>query len=97
MKEKIASSLLVCINDIFINKLKRALKEYSQVKAITFVGGVACNKFLKSNLKNFAQEKGVEFFSPEAQYCTDNAAMIAFVGSYKAEQGKFSDYNLDIF
>jgi tRNA N6-adenosine threonylcarbamoyltransferase len=97
MKEKIASSLLVCINDIFINKLKRVLKEYPQVKAITFVGGVACNKFLKNNIKNFAQEKGVEFFSPALQYCTDNAAMIAFVGSYKAQQGKFSDYNLDIF
>lgn len=97
MKEKIASSLLVCINDIFINKLKRALREYPQVKAITFVGGVACNKFLKNNLKDFAQKHSVEFFSPAAQYCTDNAAMIAFVGSYKAQQGKFSDYNLDIF
>jgi len=96
-KEKIASSLLVCINDIFINKLKRALKEYPHVKAITFVGGVACNKFLKSNLKEFADKHGVEFYSPAAQYCTDNAAMIAVVGSYKAQQGKFSDYNLDIF
>jgi len=94
--QKVASSLLVCINDIFITKLKLALAYYPTIQAITFVGGVACNKFIKNNIKNFAQEHNIEFFSPSAQYCTDNAAMIALVGSYKAQQGLFSDYKLDL-
>ncbi|HEV2916221.1 MAG TPA: hypothetical protein VGW78_00585 [Candidatus Babeliales bacterium] len=34
---------------------------------------------------------------PSAQFCTDNAAMIAFVGSYKAKHHEFSTLDLDIF
>jgi len=29
-------------------------------------------------------------------YCTDNAAMIAFVGNYKAQQGHSANFTLDI-
>lgn len=96
-KEKVASSLLVCIKDIFIKKLTTALKLFPEVKAITFVGGVACNQYLKHAIQNFAHEYNKDFFSPLPQFCTDNAAMIAFVGNYKAQQEKFSDYSLDIY
>jgi N6-L-threonylcarbamoyladenine synthase len=96
IKKRVASSLLVCITDIFKQKIEAALKLHSNVKAVTFVGGVACNKFMKRQLADFCQERGLEFFSPAPQYCTDNAAMIALVGNYKAEQGKFSDLKLDI-
>lgn len=95
-KQQVASSLLVCISDIFINKLEISLARYPHVKAITFVGGVACNKFIKKNIEAFCNKKGVAFFSPSPKYCTDNGAMIALVGNYKAEQNKFSDFDLDI-
>ena len=81
---------------MFQEKLARALQEFPEVKAITFVGGVACNKYLKNKLRLFAESKGKEFYTPSAQYCTDNGGMIAFVGNYKAAQGKFSDLTLDI-
>lgn len=96
IKSKIASSLLVCVRDIFVRKINTALKEYSSVKAISFVGGVACNKYLKQALRTVADHNQVQFFSPPSQFCTDNAAMIALVGNYKAEQGLFSDLSLDI-
>lgn len=95
-KQQVASSLLICVNDIFINKLQHALKLYPHVKAITFVGGVACNKFIKNNIKIFAQNHSLQFYSPSTKYCTDNGAMIAFVGNYKAAQNQFSDLSLDI-
>lgn len=94
---QIASSLLVCIRDIFESRIGRALKEYKNIKAVTFVGGVASNNYLKKSLSDFCTQKGVQFFSPSREYCTDNAAMIAFVGNYKAEQGLYSDLHLDIF
>jgi len=97
LKQQVASSLLVCMKDIFINKLTYALKLNPQIKSVSFVGGVACNKYLKNELRNFCENKGVQFFSPSPKYCTDNAAMIAFVGHYKAQQGKFDDYTLDIY
>lgn len=96
LKQQIASSVLICVNDIFINKIKQALEQFPQVKAITFAGGVACNKFIKQSFQEFANKHNITFFAPSPQYCTDNGAMIAFVGNYKAEQGKYSNFDLDI-
>jgi N6-L-threonylcarbamoyladenine synthase len=97
LKKEVASSLLVCIADIFEQKLERAFAQYPHVKAFTFVGGVACNKYIKERLRILAEKRSKAFFSPSGQYCTDNAAMIALVGNYKAKQGKFSDLSLDVF
>jgi N6-L-threonylcarbamoyladenine synthase len=97
LKKEVSSSLLVCMGDVFKNKLKLALKLHPEVKAITFVGGVACNKYLKQQLAEFCHRRGLQFFSPSPQYCTDNAAMIAFVANYKVKQNIFDDLSLDIF
>jgi N6-L-threonylcarbamoyladenine synthase len=96
LKNVVSSALLVCVGDIFEQKLALALKEHPEVTAITFVGGVACNKYLKHRLETFATRRSRRFFSPSAQFCTDNGAMIAFVGAYKAAQGLFDDLSLDI-
>ncbi len=97
LKQHVASSLLVCIADVFKQKVKKALQEQPEVQALTFVGGVACNNYIREQLENFCKNRNLAFYTPSKKYCTDNGAMIAFVGSYKAEQGKFSDYYLDIF
>lgn len=96
LKQKVSSSLLVCIKDIFIKKVEQALELQPDVQAVAFVGGVACNKFIRAAFQEFCDKKGVRFFTPAPQYCTDNAGMIAFVGAYKAHQGVFSDLSLDI-
>ena len=96
LKKEVASSLLVCIADIFEQKLGLALNQHPYVKAITFVGGVACNKYITQRLSQWALSQNLPFFHPSRAYCTDNAAMIAFVGNYKAQQGHFSDFSLDI-
>lgn len=95
-QQHVASSLLVCMKDIFIAKFENVLKQYPHLKAFTFVGGVACNKYLKKELSEWCSQKGLQFYAPSPQYCTDNGAMIAFVGSYKAAQNKFSSFDLDI-
>jgi N6-L-threonylcarbamoyladenine synthase len=95
-KQKIASSLLVRIGDIFEQKISLAVKEYSP-KAIAFVGGVACNSYLGDRLRSFTENKGLSFYTPSKQYCTDNGAMIAFVGNYKALQELYADLTLDLF
>jgi N6-L-threonylcarbamoyladenine synthase len=96
LKKEVASSLLVCMADIFEQKIALALQRHPEVKAITFVGGVACNKYIVQRLQKCATAYNLPFFHPSRAYCTDNAAMIAFVGNYKAEQGLFDDLTLDI-
>ena len=96
LKQQVASSLLVCIGDIFVNNVKIALKKYPDIKSFTFVGGVACNKYLRSRLELICNKYQKNFFFAPPQFCTDNAAMIAFVGGYKTLKNEFSDLNLDI-
>ena len=97
LKQQVASSLLVCIANIFVHKIEKAIDLNPDCKAVTMVGGVACNKYIKERITSLCQERGLKFFTPSPKYCTDNAAMIAFVGWYKAKEGKFSDLSLDIF
>ena len=96
LKQQVASSLLVCITDMFKKKITKALELHPDIKAVTFVGGVACNKFIRKELEQLCAEKNLKLFVPSPQYCTDNAAMIAFVGFYKAKRQEFSDLYLDI-
>jgi N6-L-threonylcarbamoyladenine synthase len=96
-QKEVASSLLVCVGDIFEKKLTAAFKIYPNIKAITFVGGVACNKYLKNRLYNWAKKRNLGYFTPSFKFCADNAAMIAVVAHYKAQQEKFDNFDLDIY
>lgn len=96
LQQQVSSSLLVCIGDIFAKNLHNAFKMYPQAKSFAFVGGVACNKYLRARLKTVCDKLGKQFFVAPPQYCTDNGAMIAFVGGYKAVAGQFSDLSLDV-
>ena len=95
--QEVASSLLVCVGDIFRDRIVRALKKYPHVQAVTFVGGVACNRYLRGLLADECKKRQRAFFTPSPQFCTDNGAMIARVGAHKASEGLFTDWNLDIF
>ncbi len=96
IKKEVASSLLVCMGDIFTDRIHHAINSYQEIKAVTFVGGVACNKYLRKRIADLCHIENLPLFIPSPQYCSDNAAMIAFVGNYRAEQGKFADLTLDI-
>lgn len=96
LQQEVSSSLLVCMGDIFSKSIKRALKRYPDATAVAFVGGVACNKYLRRRLQDVCDEHGKTFVVAPPAFCTDNGAMIAFVGSYKAQQGHFDDLELDV-
>lgn len=69
--------------DELINKAIKASdmlgKDY---KNIVIAGGVSANSYLRENLTNKANEKGLKVFFPKISLCTDNAAMIASAGYY---------------
>jgi N6-L-threonylcarbamoyladenine synthase len=94
-KTEVASSLLVCITDIFLKNIDLAFKKYPHIKGFTFGGGVACNKYMRLRMQELCTARGKTFHFPAPAYCTDNGGMIAFVGSYKATQGKFDPLTLD--
>jgi len=93
---QVASSLLVCINHIFMNNIICAFKKYPTVKALTFGGGVACNRYMQTQFHTLCQKLNKQFYVPGNSFCTDNGGMIAFVGGYQAQAGKFDSLSLDI-
>ena len=94
---EIASSLLVAVGDIFVASLESAIKLAPEpVSSISFVGGVACNKYLRRRLKGFAERFGLEFVAPDCKFCVDNAAMIAVAAYSMAVLGIYSDFSADI-
>jgi N6-L-threonylcarbamoyladenine synthase len=96
LKSKVASSFLACITDIFIEKLERAIKQYPSIRALTFVGGVSRNRYIRTRIEAVAAKYALPLYIPSPIYCTDNGAMIALVGSYKARQNKFDDWYMDL-
>ncbi|MDA9815680.1 tRNA (adenosine(37)-N6)-threonylcarbamoyltransferase complex transferase subunit TsaD [Alphaproteobacteria bacterium] len=48
--------------------------------AFVVAGGVAANSLIRAELKYLANSNGFEMVLPPLEYCTDNAAMIAWVG-----------------
>ena len=61
-------------------KIKKAVKLTNE-SSVIIAGGVAANNFLRKEIKNLEDKNGISVYYPSMKYCTDNAAMIAFVGS----------------
>lgn len=57
-------------------------------------GGVAANIELRNQLKKAVKAKltGAKLIIPEFKYCTDNAAMIATAGYYRARKKDFTPW-----
>ena len=59
-------------------------------KTLVVAGGVASNQYLKHVLRTMLDVRGfddVELVFPPLQFCTDNAAMIAWTGMEMWEEG----------
>ena len=76
----IAASYQQAIIDILIEKMKRAIN-YTGAKTCVIAGGVAANKILRKNIKENIND--IKFLFPDLKYCTDNAAMVSFLGELK--------------
>lgn len=97
VQTQVSSSLLVCIGDIFAKMVKRILNDHPELRGVSFVGGVACNKYLRARLQKVCDAHGAELIIAPPQFCTDNGAMIAFVGGYRAARGQVAALDADIF
>ena len=69
--------------------------EASGAKSASIAGGVAANRRLRELFEFRAQKAGLVVHFPSFQYCTDNAAMIAYAGGFYLKAGKVSDFSLE--
>jgi N6-L-threonylcarbamoyladenine synthase len=94
-EEDIAASFQEAIIDVLSQKLLKAGEELG-IDSLVLAGGVACNEALRRRLKEAAEKRGMAFYYPRSEYCTDNAAMIALTGCYRIMRGERSDLSIDV-
>ncbi len=75
----IAASFQAALIDTLIKKSIRALEEHN-VKRLVVSGGVGANQHLREELARYSDESGVEVYFPRSEFCTDNGAMVAYLG-----------------
>ena len=88
----IAASYQQAIIDTLTIKLERAI-EFTKSKNCVIAGGVASNTQLRFTIKN---KLGINVYYPSMKYCTDNGAMISFLGEIKLSQGINSEINFSV-
>ncbi len=90
--EDVAASAQAAIVDVLSTKAVQAAKELN-LSTIVLAGGVAANTALRQALQQKAD--GQRILYPSPVFCTDNAAMIAYVALQKYHRGEFADLTLN--
>ncbi len=89
----VAASYQSAIIDCLVAKMKLATK-LTGINTISIAGGVAKNNYLRESIRKNLSNKNIIF--PELKYCTDNAAMISYLGEKKFQLGIKSQIDFSI-
>ena len=87
-KADLAASLQRTIIDILIDKLDKAVKQ-TGIKNIAIGGGVSANSGVRQAVADYCERNRLKAFIPPRKFTTDNAAMVAIAGHFKALNGDF--------
>jgi len=91
----IARGVQEAIVDVLCGKALRALDQ-TGLAALVVAGGVGANASLRERLQRECAARGARVYFPRAEFCTDNAAMIALAGLMRLERGERSPPGLAV-
>lgn len=86
-KADIACAFQRAVVETLVIKCRRAL-EQTQLTRLVVAGGVSANKALRLALTQMLEQHRGAVFYPEFEFCTDNAAMIAYAGWLRLSAGQ---------
>lgn len=92
-KADICASFQKVVCEIIVNRLENVDLAKTPVKKLVIAGGVAANRCIFGALQNWGAKHDLEVVAPPIKLCTDNAAMIAWVGLEKMQLGLEDDLN----
>ncbi len=81
--------------DTLVIKCRRAL-EQTGVGTLVIAGGVGANRRLRARMLAMGERDGVRVVYPRAEFCTDNAAMIALLGHLRLAAGQADDLGIRV-
>lgn len=85
----IAASFQHAATEVLVQKISNALEGTGR-ESIILAGGVAANKMLRDKISDLKAGLNINVLYPPLAHCTDNAAMIAYLGSLKAHEATHS-------
>lgn len=88
-KADLARAFEEAVTDTLAIKCERAL-DATGLSALVVAGGVGANQRLRARLKLATDKRGAGLFFPRPEFCTDNAAMIAYAGWARLSVGERS-------
>jgi N6-L-threonylcarbamoyladenine synthase len=92
----IACAFQQAVVETLVVKCRRALR-LTNWKTLVVAGGVGANVFLRQKLKEMVAEENAKVFFPRPEFCTDNGAMIAYVGCQKLLAGVSQDLSVKVY
>ena len=90
LRADVARGVQEAIVDCLCVKALRAL-EATDCNVLTVSGGVGANQHLRATLSRLLASRGGRAYYPRAEFCTDNAAMIAVAGLARLRAGQHDD------
>ena len=90
IKADIARAFEDAVVDTLFAKCQKALAQ-TGLERLVMVGGVSANIKLRDKLKSLGS-----VYYPAPKFCTDNGAMIAYVGYLRLAQGQHDDLNINV-
>lgn len=94
-KADIAAAFEEAIVQTLRMKCERALSE-GTYRQLIISGGVSANIYLREVFNKMGEEQGVEVFYPRQEFCTDNGAMIAYVGCQRLMRGEHVGLGIEV-
>lgn len=95
IKANIAYAFEESITDVLVKKSIQALKQEG-LNRIIISGGVGANKTLRKKIITECEKNDFEFFFPDLKFCTDNGAMIALAGAFRANLTDKNNYSFSV-
>ena len=89
-KADVARAFEEAVVDTLVIKCRRALDQ-TGLKRIVMAGGVSANTRLRERLALETQKRQARAYYPRGRFCTDNGAMIAYVGAQRLAAGERDD------
>ncbi len=85
-KADICASFQAAVVDVLVGKTLRAVQQ-SGVRSVMVGGGVAANSALRARMQEECDKRRIQLHLAQRTYCTDNGAMIAYLGWQMYKRG----------